>query len=152
MLRWARGGGSTSPCFHGVCQGGSVAVGTRYKIQDIYYFHSLYISNNNTLTTYIDILVEIGEQHNHIRVVFLLPPDNIKITYIDTERKRNEQRIMYHALHVAKITRHGVLEENIGSQWTRKHEYMFCFGYDTYDSQNIASYDTLLLKHNVLCK
>ena len=74
-----------------------------------------------------------GQQHNHIMVVFLLPPDNIKITYIDTERKRNEneQRIIYHALHAVKITRHGVLEENIGSQWTRKHEFMFCLGYDT---------------------
>ena len=72
----------------------------------------------------------MGEQHNHIKVVFLLPPDKIKITYIDTEKK-HEQRIIYHALHAAKITRHGVFEENIGSQWTRKHEYMFCLGYDT---------------------
>ena len=50
-------------------------------------FHSLYISNNNTLTTYIDILVDMGEQHNHIKVVFLLPPDKIKIIYIDREKK-----------------------------------------------------------------
>ena len=50
--------------------------------------------------------------------------------YIDTERKLNEQRIIYHAPHAAKITRHGLLEENIGIQWTRKHEYMFCLGYD----------------------
>ena len=51
-----------------------------------------------------------GEQHNHIKVVFLLPPDKIKSTYIDREKQ-----IIYHGLHAAQITRDGVLEENIGS-------------------------------------
>ena len=55
-------------------------------------------------------LLKWGEQHNNIKVVFLLPPDKVKIAYIDTERKK-EQRITYHVLHTAKITRHGVLEE-----------------------------------------
>ena len=57
-----------------------------------------------------DILVEIGGgegQHNHIKVVFLLPPDKTKIAYIDTERKTN-RGITRHALHASNITRHGV--------------------------------------------
>ena len=62
----------------------------RYKIF-ISQFHSLYISNTNTLTTYVDTLVEMGEQHNHSKVVFLLPPDKIKITYIDTEKKTEQK-------------------------------------------------------------
>ena len=59
---------------------------TGYKIF-ISQFHYLYISNNNTLTTlywYTCGNGGGGEQHNHIKVVFLRPPDKIKTTYIDT--------------------------------------------------------------------
>ena len=55
-------------------------------------------------------------------------------------------------LHAAKITRHGVLEEKIGSQWTRKHEYMYCLGYDRRDtSLSYFPYEilkSLILSHN----
>ena len=43
------------------------------------------------------MLVEMGEQHNHIRVVFLLLPDNITITYINTctEKKKKKKKKIY---------------------------------------------------------
>ena len=52
-------------------------------------FHSLYISFTYTLTKFLYILVEMGEATwpqwaDHIKVVFLLPPDKTKITYIVT--------------------------------------------------------------------
>ena len=56
----------------------------RYKIQDIYFPIPLFV---HIEYKYINNIYwwKWEEQHNHIRVVFLLPPDKIKITYIDTE-------------------------------------------------------------------